>query len=75
MVGKKKNFDHYHLRRFRDVYRIINNLIVINDNEESEDYFKEIYPAELELNKENTKENVPTFFHLSNGSQRKIVFY
>lgn len=47
---------------------------MINDNKESEDCFKEIYPAELELNKENTKENVPTFFHLNNGSQRKIVF-
>ena len=52
-------------------YRFISKLILTNDNNEFENYFKEIYPAELELKKKNANENVPTFLNLNIAVKEK----
>ena len=48
-----------------DMYRFTDNLLVMNDNKEFEDSFREIYPAELELRKENAKDNLATLLDLN----------
>ena len=37
----------------------------MNDNKEFEESFKELYPAELELKKENANDNLATFLDLT----------
>ena len=48
---KKKN--NILARKFGQVYRYIDDLIAINDGHSFETYHKEIYPEELQLNREN----------------------
>ena len=48
-----------------DMYRFTDNLLAMNDNKEFEDSFREIYPAELELRKENAKDNLATLLDLN----------
>ena len=52
-------------KRFGHVYRLTDNLIVMNNNKEFDKSFKEIYPEELELKKENPNDNVATFLDLN----------
>ena len=47
------------------MYRFTDNLLAMNDNKEFEDSFREIYPAELELRKENAKDNLATLLDLN----------
>ena len=48
-----------------DMYRFTDNLLAMNDNKEFEDSFREIYSAELELRKENAKDNLATLLDLN----------
>ena len=48
-----------------DMHRFTDNLLAMNDNKEFEDSFREIYPAELELRKENAKYNLATLLDLN----------
>lgn len=47
------------------VYRLIDGMIPMIDAKEFENGFEGIYPAELELRKENAYENVATFLDLN----------
>ena len=50
-------------RKLGNFFRFIDDLIVINDGNEFENHYNEIYPPELILKKENTS-NTETTFHL-----------
>ena len=50
-ISKVKNIDHHHARKFGNVFRFIEDLIVRTDSKEFENSSKEIYPEELELKK------------------------
>ena len=56
---------HHCAKRFGHVYRLTDDLIVMNNNKEFGKSFKEIYPEELEFKKENPKDNVATFLDLN----------
>ena len=76
LISKVKNIDHHHARKFGNVFRFIEDLIVRNDSKEFENSSKEIYPEELELKKENVSGNVATFLGLNkHRNQRKTVLY
>ena len=46
------------------MFRFIDDLVAINDNYEFEKCYKEIYPSELELKKENKNNSTATFLDL-----------
>ena len=48
-------------RKFGRVFRFIDDLLAINDGNEFEKHYREIYPPELELKKENVT-NIQTSF-------------
>ena len=50
----KKNSNYGAARKFGNIFRFIDDLIAINDGNEFENYYNEIYPCELILKKENT---------------------
>ena len=52
-------------RRFSNTFCYIDDLCAINDNGEFEKTFKDIYPSELELKKENSINSSATFLDLS----------
>ena len=52
-------------RKFSHTFRFIDDLLAINDGGMFEKYYKDIYPKELELKKENTKSNSCSFLDLS----------
>ena len=49
-----KNADYGVGRKFGNVFRFIDDLIAINDGNEFENHYNEIYPSKLILKKENT---------------------
>ena len=51
-------------RKFGQVYRYIDDLVALNDGLSFEAYFKDIYPEELQLNKENTTNTSTSFLDL-----------
>ena len=59
-----KNIDQ-HRAKFWHMYRFIDDLIAMNDSKEFENSLEEIYPAELELKKENANDSVETFLDLN----------
>ena len=59
-----KNQQYGKARKFGNVFRFIDDLIAINDGGEFEANFKEIYPSELLLKKENTSCTEATFLDL-----------
>ena len=50
--------------KFGQVYRYIDDLVALNDGLSFEAYFKDIYPEELQLNKENTTNTSTSFLDL-----------
>lgn len=58
-----KNTDYHCARKFGNIYRFIDDRIAVNYNKEFQGFFKEIYPAELELKKEDVNHNVATFLN------------
>ena len=51
-------------QRLANVFRFIDDLCTINDNGLFENNFKSIYPAEMELKKENDGHNIASFLDL-----------
>ena len=51
-------------RKFGQVFRYIDDLLALNDGKSFETYHKEIYPEELQLNKENDGYTQSTFLDL-----------
>lgn len=54
-----RHFWHFHFKR------IIDDLIMTNNNKDFEKSFKDVYPEELELHKKNANANVTTFLDLN----------
>ena len=52
-------------RKFGRVFRYIDDLLAINDGNEFEKHYLEIYPSELELKKENVNNTETTFLELN----------
>ena len=48
-------------RKFGNIFRVIDDLIAINDGNEFENHYNEIYPSEIILIKENTSNTETTF--------------
>ena len=59
-----KKIDLSRARRFGNVFRFIDDLNALNDNSEFERCYKEIYPPELELKKENVDIHNASFLDL-----------
>ena len=51
-------------RKFGQVFRYIDDLLALNDGNSFETHFKDIYPEELQLNKENTDSSSTNFLDL-----------
>ena len=51
-------------RRLRHFFRFIDDLIAINDDGEFEKSFREIYPPEMELKRENSKDDAASYLDL-----------
>ena len=51
-------------RKFGQVYRYIDDLLAINDGHSFEQYYRDIYPDELQLNKENESDLSTNFLDL-----------
>ena len=58
-------------KKFANIFRFIDDLIVVNDNGEFERPWKEIYPSEPVFEKENLSDQSATFLdldiHIING--------
>ena len=59
-----KKSDYSRARRFLSTFRFIDDLISANDYGEFERSFKEIYPSELTLKKENEIDTAATFYDM-----------
>ena len=51
-------------RKFGNTFRYIDDLLALNDGKSFESFFHEIYPEELQLNKENEVDTETTFLDL-----------
>ena len=60
----KKNSNYGAARKFGNIFRFIDDLIAINDTNEFENHYNEIYPSGLILKKENTSHTETTFLDL-----------
>ena len=63
-LNKLKKSNNILARKFGQVFRYIDDLLTLNDGASFEQYHHEIYPAELQLNKENVANNMTTFLDL-----------
>ena len=59
-----KNTNYGVARKFGNIFRFIDDLIAINDGNEFENHYNEIYPSELTLKKENISHTETTFLNL-----------
>jgi len=63
-LKKVQRSDLRRARKFGNTFRFIDDLVAINDGGEFEKSFHEIYPAEMELGKENDGTNSASFLDL-----------
>ena len=63
-INSIKKTDNVLARKFGQVFRYIDDLLALNDGKSFETYFKDIYPEELQLNKENDGYSTSTFLDL-----------
>ena len=63
-IKQVKKSDYSRARRFLSTFRFIDDLISANDYGEFERSFKEIYPSELTLKKENEIDTAATFYDM-----------
>ena len=59
-----KKTDQCRARKFRNIFRFIDDLVAINDGLEFSKSYSEIYPTELELKRENANTNYASFLDL-----------
>ena len=59
-----KNTNYGVARKSGNIFRFTDDLIAINDGNEFENHYNEIYPSELTLKKENTSHTATTFLDL-----------
>ena len=58
------NTNYEVVRKFGNIFRFIDDLIAINDRNEFENHYNEIYSSGLILKKENTSHTETTFLDL-----------
>ena len=63
-LDKLKKEDLHRARRLRHVFRFIDDLIALNDNNEFAASYKEIYPEEMELKPENVDHSSSSYLDL-----------
>ena len=63
-IKNLKTSDYGRARRFLNAFRFIDDLITLNDSDEFQRSFSEIYPPELVLKKENTSNDKATFLDM-----------
>ena len=63
-LNRMKKSNNVLARKFGLVFRYIDDLLTLNDGGSFEQYHNEIYPNELELNKENADDSHTTFLDL-----------
>ena len=56
--------DYVVARKFSNIFRLIDDLIAVNDGSEFENQYNEIFPTKLILKKENTSYTATTFLDL-----------
>ena len=61
MYKLKKN-DVIKARKLCNIFRLIDDLISINDGEEFDNSYSNIYPEELQLGKKNTDKHEASFW-------------
>ena len=64
-LRKLQRSDLRRAKSFSNIYRFIDDLIALNDNKDFESCYKEIYPEELELGKENEGYQNASFLDLN----------
>ena len=64
-INKMKKENNVLARKFGRVFRYIDDLLAINDGDEFERYYSDIYPSELELKKENATNTETNFLELN----------
>ena len=60
-------------RKFGNVFRFIDDLIAINDGNEFENHYNEIYPSELILKKENTSHRETTSLYKQESNPNILI--
>ena len=60
-LKSNKNTDYGVARKFGNIFRFIDDLIAINDGNEFENHYNEMYPPELILKEENNSHTETTF--------------
>ena len=63
-INECKKANYGKAKRFLNVFRYIDDLLTLNDDDEFERSFPDIYPPELVLKKENANNNHATFLDL-----------
>ena len=63
-MDKLRKAKNWKGKKFRHVFRFIDDLLAINDGGEFERLHNEIYPDELVLNKENNSSDAATYLDL-----------
>ena len=74
-IKSLKISDYGRARRFLNAFRFIDDLITLNDSDEFQRSFAEIYPPELELKKENTRNDRATFLDMEINIQDNRFVY
>ena len=59
-----KKTNHVLARKFGQVFRYIDDLLALNDGQSFDRYYRDIYPEELQLNKENEEDDNTNFLDL-----------
>ena len=67
-----KKDDNILARKFGQVFRYIDDLVALNDGLAFERYHDQIYPPELELNKENENNHCTNFLDLNIGIENGV---
>ena len=63
-ISSIKKSNNILARKFGKVFRYIDDLLALNDGNSFESHYKDIYPEELQLNKENTDPRSTNFLDL-----------
>ena len=64
-IKKQSKINHLSAKKFNYTFRFIDDLITINDMGEFNNFFRDIYPSELDLKKENIDNSNASFLDLA----------
>ena len=77
-VKAQRKLGTINVRKINNSFRFIDDLLSLNDNNTFEKHYKDIYPAELELKKENNSNSCAAFLviyiYIENGELHTKLF-